>query len=89
MIEFKRKKREREKVNARHGEFVVLKNLYWMNDKHIKFEFKIQLSYIYYLFDGDSTYTVNVYKIYFYSNGDVRIFLRRLGLSSVLAMSLL
>ena len=40
-----------------------------MNDNYTKFEFEIQLLHAYHESNGDSVYTVNVYKIYFYEFG--------------------
>ena len=37
-----------------------------MNDNYVKFEFKIQLLHAYHESNGDSVYTVSVYKIYSY-----------------------
>ena len=40
----------------------------WMNDNYVKFEFEIQFLHIYYEFNGDNLFTVNIYKIYFNYN---------------------
>ena len=37
-----------------------------MNDNYAKFKFKIQLLHAYHESNGDSVYTVSVYKIYSY-----------------------
>ena len=35
-----------------------------MNENYVKFEFEIQLLHAYHKFNGDSVYTISVYKIY-------------------------
>ena len=47
-----------------------------MNDNYTKFEFEIQLLHMCHKSNGDSIYTVNVYKIYpkkFWANFEVEI----------------
>ena len=39
-----------------------------MNDNYAKFEFEIQFLYTYYESNGDSVYTISIYKIYSFIN---------------------
>ena len=53
-------------INLFYTDSVYTVSQRWMNDKYAKFEFKIQLLHKCHRFNGDSVYTVSVYKIYSY-----------------------